>query len=327
MTTVTNWRAVADSLTKSRDEGSVDGLQSTDRPELTVIVPVLNEMATIAELLRRVLAAPYRKQVIVVDDGSSDGTVEVLEAWEGHPEVELLAHSRNRGKGAAIRTALENALGRFTIIQDADLEYDPQDYPRLIEPLLSGEAQVVYGSRNIDRRRVRGRPWSLFGLGVLVLNLCVRILYGLRVTDEATCYKAFPTALLRAMNLECERFEFCPEVTAKASRMGLTIREVAIAYAPRNAREGKKIRWTDGLEALATLWKYRKWQPAAGMDQRLHQAGEIYRAREGLADVCSTGFSRNPGEEPPKGGTTNGAFPAAGEIARNHRSTDIRSVV
>ena len=110
------------------------------------------------------------------------------------------------------------------------------------------------------------------------------------------------------MNLECERFEFCPEVTAKASRMGLTIREVAIAYGPRNAREGKKIRWTDGLEALATLWKYRKWQPAAGMDQRLHQAGEIYRAREGLADVCSTGFSRNPGEEPPKGGTPTARF-------------------
>ncbi|MGO8747044.1 MAG: glycosyltransferase family 2 protein, partial [Thermoguttaceae bacterium] len=157
--------------------GFVNATQADEAPLLTVIVPVYDEAATIDELLRGVLAAPYRKQVIVVDDGSSDGTTQVLEAWEGHPEVELLAHSRNRGKGAAIRTALENARGRFTIIQDADLEYNPQDYPRLIEPLLSGEAQVVYGSRNIDRRRARGRPWSLFGLGVLVLNLCVRILY------------------------------------------------------------------------------------------------------------------------------------------------------
>jgi len=229
---------------------------------LTVIVPVYNEVQTIDELLRKVLAAPYDKQVIVVDDASSDGTAEVLEAWEGHPEVELLAHSKNRGKGAAIRTALECARGRFTIIQDADLEYDPQDYPQLVEPLLSGEAHVVYGSRSLNRQWAHGRRWNLFGLGVRVLNLCLRFLYGVRVTDEATCYKAFPTATLEAMALRCERFEFCPEVTAKACRLGLKILEVPIHYDPRSVHEGKKISWRDGLEALATLWRWRNWLPS-----------------------------------------------------------------
>ena len=220
-----------------------------EAPLLTVIVPVFNEAATIAELLRRVLAAPYPKQVIVVDDGSSDGTVEVLEAWQGHREVESLAHSKNRGKGAAIRTALDNARGRFTIIQDADLEYDPQDYPDLIEPLLSGDAQVVYGSRTLNGHWAHGQRWNLFALGVRVLNVCLRLLYGARVTDEATCYKAFPTPTLKAMGLQCERFEFCPEVTAKACRLGLKILEVPIHYEPRSVRQGKKIRWSDGWKA------------------------------------------------------------------------------
>lgn len=228
---------------------------------LTVIVPVFNEVRTIDELLRRVLAASYEKQVVVVDDGSTDGTVEVLERWEGHAEVELLQHSKNRGKGAAIRTGLEHAQGRFTIIQDGDLEYDPGDYPRLIGPLLSGEAQVVYGSRYLRGEGQRRRPWRLFRCGVAVLNVCVRLLYRARLTDEATCYKAFPTALLRAMDLQCERFEFCPEVTAKTCRLGLRIHEVPIRYNARSAQAGKKIRWTDGLAALAALWRWRNWQP------------------------------------------------------------------
>ena len=226
--------------------GFADGVRLHEAPLLTVIVPVFNEAATIAGPLWRVLAPPYPKQVIVVDDGSSDGTVEVLEAWQGHREVESLAHSKNRGKGAAIRTALDNARGRFTIIQDADLEYDPQDYPDLIEPLLSGDAQVVYGSRTLNGHWAHGQRWNLFALGVRVLNVCLRLLYGARVTDEATCYKAFPTPTLKAMGLQCERFEFCPEVTAKACRLGFKILEVPIHYEPRSVREGKKIRWSDG---------------------------------------------------------------------------------
>jgi prepilin-type N-terminal cleavage/methylation domain-containing protein len=262
-----------------------------------VIVPVLNEARTIDEVLRHVLAAPYDKQVIVVDDGSTDGTVGVLETWEGHPNVDLLAHSKNRGKGAAIRTGLEHARGRFTIIQDADLEYDPQDYPRLIEPLLSGEAQVVYGSRNLDRRRARGRPWSLFGLGVSLLNVCVRILYGIRVTDEATCYKAFPTAVLRAMDLECERFEFCPEVTAKACRMGLAIHEVPIAYDPRSVKQGKKIRWRDGWEAIETLWRWRNWNPACARSGSADLA-ELRQAGSLPYDALGAGLPTSPDGRP-----------------------------
>lgn len=248
-----------------------------ETPLLTVIVPVYNEVRTIDELLRRVLAAPYQKQVVVVDDGSTDGTAEVLEKWEGHAQVELLRHSKNRGKGAAIRTGLEHAQGRFTIIQDGDLEYDPEDYPRLVEPLSSGEAQVVYGSRYLHREGGPRQRWSAFRCGVAALNVCVRLLYRARLTDEATCYKAFPTAVLRAMDLECERFEFCPEVTAKACRLGLTIRKVPISYDARSVQSGKKIRWTDGLAALAALWRWRDWRCKRG-------SGASQPARLGLGE-------------------------------------------
>jgi glycosyltransferase involved in cell wall biosynthesis len=207
------------------------------------------------------LAVRCQKHIIVVDDGSSDQTSRILEAWQGHPQVQLVRHSQNRGKGAAIRTGLENARGRFTIIQDADLEYDPQDYSRLLEPLLTGKADVVYGSRYLRKNASFHPPWSLFRLGVVFLNLCVRIWYGVRLTDEATCYKVFPTSLLRSLDLRCERFEFCPEVTAKVCRLGLTIVEVPIHYCPRTVKAGKKIRWKDGLEALATLWRFRRWKP------------------------------------------------------------------
>ncbi len=236
-------------------------LVSEDALPLTVIVPVYNESSTIDELLRRVMAAPYDKQVIVVDDGSTDGTAEALGKWEDHPQVDFVRHGENRGKGAAIRTGLAQARGRYTIIQDADLEYNPEDYPRLIEPLLNGEAQVVYGSRALNKELDGRRSWCLFRVGVKLLNLAFRLLYGLRVTDEATCYKAFPTVALREMDLACERFEFCPEVTAKACRLGLRITEVPIRYEPRSMAEGKKIRWTDGIEAFVTLWRWRKWQP------------------------------------------------------------------
>jgi dolichol-phosphate mannosyltransferase len=201
-------------------------MQSGESPTLTVIIPVYNEEATIDELLRRVFAAPYDKQVIVVDDGSTDGTATMLEKWKGYPQLEVLRQDRNRGKGAAIRSGLGRARGRFTCIQDADLEYNPHDYPRMLEPLIDGKAIVVYGSRYLSSSG-RGRfTWNPFRFGVAVINFCVRVLYGAQLTDEATCYKALPTAVLRGMDLRCERFEFCPEVTAKACRLGLAIHEV-----------------------------------------------------------------------------------------------------
>ncbi len=234
-------------------------LVRSHRPVLTVIIPVYNEERTIDELLQRVALIPYDSQVVVIDDGSTDSTSGLLTKWKDREGFEVLCHSSNRGKGAAIRSGLQLATGRFTIIQDADLEYDPRDYPKLIEPLIDGRATIVYGSRYLAKRSMRPRR-NVFCLGVSVLNTVTRLLYGLRLTDEATCYKAFPTCVLKEMDLQCDRFEFCPEVTAKACRMGLPIKEVAISYDARSALEGKKIRVRDGFEALATLWKWRTWE-------------------------------------------------------------------
>jgi dolichol-phosphate mannosyltransferase len=250
---------------------------------LSVIIPVFNEVATVARLLERVLAVASPKQPIVVDDGSTDGTAAILKRYADHPEVIVLRHPHNRGKGAAIRTGLAQARGRFTLVQDADLEYDPRDYPRLLEPLLQGRADIVYGSRYL-RPSSGSRPYArLFRYGVALLNVAVRLLYGVKLTDEATCYKVFPTDILRLMDLQCQRFEFCPEVTAKACRLGLTIAEVSIAYTPRSRVEGKKIGWGDGWEALATLWQWRHWQAAVAVSpwynlpERLDAAGRRWR--------------------------------------------------
>jgi dolichol-phosphate mannosyltransferase len=231
------------------------------RPLLSVIVPVFNEQETVGELLEQVLVEQCDKEIIVVDDGSSDQTSQILRQWQDNNRIQLIHHERNRGKGAAIRMGLKYARGQFTIIQDADFEYDPQDYLSLLAPLLSGEAQVVYGSRYFGRDTTRGKRRNLFRFGVSLLNLCVRAIYGVRLTDEATCYKAFPTAVLNAMELQCERFEFCSEVTAKACRMGLKIHEIPISYRPRTASAGKKIRYRDGVTCIWTLWKWRNWEP------------------------------------------------------------------
>jgi dolichol-phosphate mannosyltransferase len=227
-----------------------------EHPLLTVIVPVYNEKPTIDCILRRLLEAPYPdKEIIIVDDGSEDGTAAILEGWTVHPNILILRHARNRGKGAAVRTALAHASGTIAIIQDADLEYDPDDWPRLIEPIRRGEAAVVYGSRYLQPSR--SLPWSRFRLAVSLLNLLVRLLYGRRLSDEATCYKAMPTELFRALDLRARRFELCAEITAKLCRLGVPILEVPISYQPRTSAEGKKIGWRD---AWSTLWTLLKWR-------------------------------------------------------------------
>ena len=231
---------------------------------MTIIIPAYNEVSTIRQILDAVAGAEYPKQIIVVDDGSTDGTPEAVCNWieANETSVELLRHPRNLGKGTAIRSGLEHARGLVTLIQDADLEYNPGDYPKLVGPILDGRAQVVYGSRYL--RNDVSLPWTPNRICVYFLNFIVRILYGIRVTDEATCYKAFRTTLLRSLDLRCERFEFCPEVTAKVGRLGLTILEVPICYRPRSHGDGKKIRWYDGLEAVATLlrWRVVSFRPA-----------------------------------------------------------------
>jgi glycosyltransferase involved in cell wall biosynthesis len=224
-------------------------------PLLSVLVPVYNERDTLGALLRRVLEVPVEKEVIVVDDGSRDGTRKVLEALAREMPIRALFHPRNRGKGAAIRTALAAARGEFTIIQDADLEYDPADYPRLLEPVVKGETNVVYGSRYLGH--TNPLPFTHFKVAVLLLNAMANLLYGTRLTDEATCYKLFRTSLLRSLPLRCERFEFCPEVTARVAKRGERIVEIPIGYRYRTRAQGKKIGWRDGFEAIWTLLRYR----------------------------------------------------------------------
>src|SRR5437870_10763020 len=175
-------------------------------PLLTVIIPLFNEAPTVDELVQRVLDVPIEKQVIVVDDGSTDGGAVLLEKWRASATVLLLSHASNRGKGAAIRSALEHAVGRFTIVQDADLEYDPREYLKLIDILKAGDSDVVLGSRYFDGSQGAN---LFFRFGVGVLNLVVKLLYGVKLSDEATCYKVTSTSILRQMALRCERFEFC----------------------------------------------------------------------------------------------------------------------
>ncbi len=219
---------------------------------VSVIVPVYNELAHLEDLLRAVLASPVKKEVIVVDDGSTDGTREKLGSLPLIDGLTVVFHKKNCGKGASIRTALGYARGEYVLIQDSDLEYDPQDYPALLRPLQSGDTNVVYGVR--PDRPERGLR---FFLGAKLLTHLTNFLYRTKIHDEATCYKVFRRSVLTRVDLRCRRFEFCPEVTAKLCRMGETIAEVPISYNPRSAMEGKKIHHSDGWLAIWTLIRYR----------------------------------------------------------------------
>jgi len=224
-----------------------------DGPEVTVLVPALNEEHTIAEVIDRVLRLPLRVELIVIDDGSTDNTTKILATYSDR--VRILRNEKPTGKGSAIRQALPFATGATLIVQDADLEYAPEQIPDLIRPILDGRASAVYGTRF-----AHGFPPGM-ALPNRIVNLllagAVRFLFRRRMTDEATCYKAFKTDLIRRMNLQCTRFEFCPEVTAKTIRLGEDILEIPISYVPRSKEAGKKIRWTDAPDAFWTLIKYR----------------------------------------------------------------------
>ena len=219
----------------------------------SVLMPVFNEEATIREIVRRVQASPIEKEIIVVDDGSTDGTAALLDAMKP-AGVEVIRHPRNLGKGAAVRTALARARGDIVVVQDADLEYDPADYPRLIAPILRGDTDVVYGSRIKGHTR---RGYLRYYLGGRMLSWFTNLLYGTQLSDVPTGYKVFKIQALRDMRLETDGFGFCAEVTAKAARRGLRIVEVGISYSPRSFREGKKISWRSGLGFLLKLFRCR----------------------------------------------------------------------
>ena len=239
------------------DASSEEGIGGSPRTYrlLSVIVPVFNERVTVAEVIRRIRAVdvPVEVEVIVVDDGSSDGTDKVLTAL-GDSTVRILPHPVNKGKGAAIRTGMANARGDLLLIQDADLEYDPADWPRLLEPILRGKARVVYGSRFTGERM---NMLPLHWIGNRFLSLVTNLLYSSTMSDMETCYKLFDRQVLEGITIESDKFDFEPEITAKVLRRGFRIYEVPISYAGREMSEGKKITWRDGLGALRALIKYR----------------------------------------------------------------------
>lgn len=218
--------------------------------KLSILMPVYNEKNTINEILNKINAVKINKEIIVVDDGSTDGTREILKNIKN---IKLVCHEKNKGKGAAIRTAIGHAAGDICIIQDADMEYDPNDYYNLVEPIDKNETEIVYGYRKKDKKRMYYRNYY----GNAILTSVTNILYRTNIHDEATCYKVFKTDILKNLNLKCSGFEFCPEVTAKVLKKGYKIHEVPISYSPRTFKEGKKIKFNDGITALWTLIKYR----------------------------------------------------------------------
>jgi dolichol-phosphate mannosyltransferase len=228
---------------------------------LSILIPAYHEEATLGEVLRRALlvnteALGFTKQVVVCDDGSADRTFEIATAVAAtDSRLIVVRHDKNRGKGAAIRTALKAATGDYCLIQDADLEYDVNDYPALLNEVVRG-ASVVYGSRFLANPRPQGMAMANL-IANRVLTTTANVLYGVSITDEATCFKLFETELLRSLELTCEGFEFCPEVTAKLGRRNIKIVEVPISYSARAIAEGKKVRWTDGVEAMWVLVKNR----------------------------------------------------------------------
>lgn len=232
---------------------------------LSIIIPAYNEEKTIAELLQRVLDADLGegidRELIVVNDCSTDSTGRIVQSFiAAHPQAPItyLVHDRNQGKGMAVRTGIQAVTGDYVVMQDADLELDPNDFARMLPHLFSGQYRVVYGSRFLAEEN--SHTYFSYQLGGKFLSVMTNLLYDQHITDEPTCYKMFDAGLLKSIPLDCKGFEFCPEVTAKVSRLGYKIKEVPIRYYPRSIEEGKKLRLRDGLKAIGTLLKYRFWK-------------------------------------------------------------------
>jgi glycosyltransferase involved in cell wall biosynthesis len=228
------------------------------RPYLSVLIPALNEGRTIDRVLDAVLAVDLGLEVVLVDDGSTDDTWQRMQARADGVQVRAYRHSVNQGKGAAIRTALAQARGQVVLIQDADLEYSPSDYPQLIEPITSGKATVVYGSRAFASHTTYSF-WYV--IGNRFVTLATNVLYNVFLSDMETGYKVMPLQVALSLELESRGFELEPEITAKLLRLGHRIYEVPIEYAARTRAEGKKLTAADGVRALLALSRYRRWKP------------------------------------------------------------------
>jgi len=221
--------------------------------KLSVVIPVYNEKGTIREIIQRVKAINIEKEIIIVDDFSTDGTREFLKELAANGE-KVFFHEKNMGKGAALRTGFQHITGDYVVVQDADLEYDPEDYHKLLVPVLKGKADVVYGSRFTgERRNMFLHHW----LGNKFLTFMTDILYNTTLSDMETCYKLFRADIIKGINIKSNRFNFEPEITAKILKQGIRIYEVPISYTGREFSEGKKITWVDGLSALWALIKFR----------------------------------------------------------------------
>jgi glycosyltransferase involved in cell wall biosynthesis len=225
--------------------------------KLSIVIPVFNERKTLREIINKVEKADIgevKKEIIIVDDGSTDGTKEILKKLCS--KYKIIFHKKNQGKGTALRTGFKHCTGEAVVIQDADLEYEPDDFKKMLEKMNINNNKVVYGSRRLSNKKIEHGGWMYFWGGSF-LNLLTNLLYGLKISDEATCYKMVDRKLLNSLKLKCKKFEFCPEVTAKIAKRGYTINEVPISYQGRKKAEGKKIKLSDGLEAIWTLIKYR----------------------------------------------------------------------
>lgn len=229
---------------------------------LSIIIPAYNEENTISRILEKISNTPLRdsieREIIIIDDGSKDNTErKCLDFIAEHPFIKTIYYKQipNKGKGAALRTGIKKATGKWIIIQDADLEYDPSDYNPLLTWMIDNNGKVVYGSRFL--RKVNKHSYFSFYIGGRLVSLITNILYNQRLTDEPTCYKFFDAEFLKSIPLKCNGFEFCPEVTAKVCKRGIKIHEIPIKYYPRSIDEGKKINWKDGVIAIWTLVKYR----------------------------------------------------------------------
>ncbi|MCE2415097.1 glycosyltransferase family 2 protein [Candidatus Poribacteria bacterium] len=222
---------------------------------ISVIIPAFNEEQTLEQVVRAVSSLPIETQIIVVNDGSTDGTYKVLEELRATYELSVVHCQENRGKGFAIRRGLQHVKGEVIVIQDADMELDPTDLSEVVKPLKKENVQVVYGSRFLEGR---GNASLHNFIANRILATYTNLLYGCQITDESTGYKAFSAELITRLDLTCEGFEFCPEVTAKILRAGYRIYEVPVSYFPRTKKQGKKLRfWSDGFFAAWTLLKYR----------------------------------------------------------------------